>query len=165
MDLPAPIAQALYSPETLAKIKSIGEKYKLHLDVVGDLEALINLRIADKIDDAALKADIKVVVRDQKLAENIIADINSTIFVPLKQALMASTQQPKKPEPTPSNPQVLISEPPLPAVQQTATQPTPSAIVEQKLGSTPQIQPVTKPAAPQAPRQYKGTDPYHEPLD
>ncbi len=159
MDLPAPIAQALYSPETLAKIKAIGEKYKLHLDVVGDLEAFINLRIADKIDDAALKADVRVVVRDPKIAENIISDINDTIFVPLKQALMASTQQPKKTESV-VQPQILISEPPLPAVQ-----PPSSAIVEQKLGSTPQIQPVSKPVVPQAPRQYKGTDPYHEPLD
>lgn len=159
MDLPAPIAQALYSPETLAKIKSIGEKYKLHLDVVGDLEAFINLRIADKIDDAALKADIKVVVRDPKAAESIISDINNTIFVPLKQALVASTQQPKKPE-SAAPPQVLISEPPLPTIQ-----PPTSAIAEQKMGNTPQIQPTSKPITPQAPRQYKGTDPYHEPLD
>jgi hypothetical protein len=161
MDLPAPIAQALYSPETLAKIKSIGEKYRLHLDVVGDLEAFINLRIADKIDDAALKADIKIIVRDPKLAESIIADINNTIFIPLKQALVASTQEPKKTvEPSPSQPQKLISEPQVPALQT----PRPS-IVEQKLGTTPQTQLPSKPVAPQAPRQYKGTDPYHEPLD
>ena len=185
MDIPKQIADALYSPDTLAKIKAIADKYKLHIDVIGDIEAFVNLRIADKITDVELITDITVVVRDKDLAQKIIGEINTTIFDPLKASLIKATPAAEalKPVAPPvtqfpsmstamsgsvpvvptTPPQPMLKEPEVPAVM--ANKPS---ILEIKMPATPAstapaapIAPATPP--PQAPIRYHGTDPYREP--
>lgn len=172
MDTPAVIAQALYSPETLAKIRTIADTYKLHLDVIGDIEAFVNLRIADKISDAELISDIAIVVGDKALADKITADINTSIFAPLKEALKIAAPTPPMSRPmVATGPTTALPVVPPPAVvptQDLLSEPkVPSlTIIEQKMPPLATPKPAeSKPVIPPTPTKYHGTDPYREPVE
>ena len=91
-DIPQVLKDALYSPETVGAIKVIGDKNKLLLDVVGEIEAFVNLRIMGAIDDNDFMKGVRTSVKESKVADTVITDINTTIFGPLRAKLNASTE-------------------------------------------------------------------------
>ncbi|MEK7531256.1 MAG: hypothetical protein AAB573_05325 [Patescibacteria group bacterium] len=91
-DIPQVLKDALYSPQIIGALKAIGDKNKLHLDVVGEIEAFVNLRIMGAIDDADFMKGIRTSVKETKVADTVLTDINTAIFGPLRAKLNASTE-------------------------------------------------------------------------
>jgi hypothetical protein len=91
-DIPQVLKDALYSPEIIGALKAIGDKNKLHLDVVGEIEAFVNLRIMGAVDDADFMKGVRASVTDAKVADTVLTDINTTIFGPLRAKLNTVTE-------------------------------------------------------------------------
>lgn len=158
--LPESVRDAIMSEDTGARIRDIATRNKLHIDQASALEDLTTLVMLGFVptEDFSVEVQRKLLV-EKTAADSIIGDIESEIFVPIRERMQAAGEHPPK-EGAPANPVPAMPSPPppkveapiLPQVEQALTQTTATVI-------PPQTQ--QQPAQAQKPI-YK-IDPYREP--
>ncbi len=149
--LPPELAAKIYSDELLGVIRALGERHGLRIDQVGELEGVINLRLAGVIEDADFRKSVAEAVGNEKSAQ-ILTEIDEQIFKTAKDELIETANAPKTELET-------VQKVPEPA----------RSIVEVKLAN-PSNEPATEtkkqisPVQSEEPPAYKGVDPYREPV-
>ncbi len=186
--LPADIKAAVYGVDMLNIIQKLGEKYKLHIDQVGTLEAeTADVMIGFSKPEEFVGNLSEALIVDRAQAENIAKEINEQVFIKIRESLKnLHTQQvpsivPKvvpaptttKTIPAPaSTPAVAAPKPDLVAAEamlqaKTVSAPAPAVpaqpVVPQK--TVPTAAPVMPPIAKQEPPKpgAYAADPYREP--
>lgn len=101
-----PILKAINSGEVYSGLRSIGEKYNLHLDQLSSLNKYTEMvmlgQMAGESFIKTISADLEV---PNEIATNITSDINNQIITKVRQNMQKQTQPvvppPPKPEPKP----------------------------------------------------------------
>lgn len=90
--LPEKLREILDSSENLEKMEGIGEKHRLHLDQIADLDGLITEVIlgAEKRENFVSELSRRASL-DRELAQKITLDVNQEIFIPLRELLKQET--------------------------------------------------------------------------
>jgi hypothetical protein len=160
--LPEAVKEAMYSVETSDAVLAIGKKYNLHIDQIGLLAeeaGLVMLGLTPSyqfIDSIQKKLGV-----NRATAENITLDVNTEIFLPIREFLRQSGGG------LPSREEVLrdIENPP-PTLEETAPVPIPKTeaptdtIFEQKMAKVFKL-----PKEEVPPPNPKVIDPYLEPTN
>lgn len=189
--LPQATKDMLYSIEMLTIVRGIGQKYGLHVDQVGLLQAeasAVMLGFTDTADFSVQLAEALHVASDQ--AEKIAADVDAQLFSSIRATMKQSyEEQRSSAAPVASTPAAAAAPTPKPVelapipasktpeihpadmmlsqktVSATPTTPPAPQLAAQTPPATPSTssgQPAAPKAAPQAPKSYTN-DPYREP--
>lgn len=192
-ELPEDVRNAINDNDLDAKVRSIGQKFNLHIDQIGGLgdEVMLVMLGFTPLEGfaGALATQLSL---DPVLAQTITAEVNTSIFLSIRESMKKFTEERAAVEPTPdAMPPAVVATPPTPAVVGLTTQviakPTappplsPDMHEAEKLLSTSTVQvpaspttsqgavpapPVIPTAAvdPAKPQLYKA-DPYREPVE
>jgi len=171
-ELPADVQAAIQSSDLHTKITTIGAKYQLHIDQVGELEDEVMLAMLGFAPLEGLGAQL---TRGLNLApdvgEKLAADIHTQIFASIRESMKAFSAKKAaaaNPAPAPAVPAAVATTPATPSAP--AKPPVApdmhkaDVVLSEKTVSTPPA--ATAPAAtgaPATPPIYKA-DPYREPV-
>ena len=177
--LPPKLKQAILSADTQSAIENIHQKYKLHIDKLGNLEdiTLDVLYGIVKPQEYVDKLETELGV-DRATAAGITVDMNSSLFQPLRDSLSEISpvgaqssidrnsllREIQNPTPTPISGRVVLDSMGEPEPSQSETPPTAinePPTTEPKFDSIPEEK-LAKPVA--AERTQTTIDPYLEPL-
>jgi len=87
-ELPADVKEAITSVDTMDIINELKEKYKLHIDQIGQLSAQITLVMAGAASPQRFVSDIESSMRiPKKIAEAITSEVNEKIFRTIRSTL------------------------------------------------------------------------------
>jgi hypothetical protein len=131
--LPEEIKKLLYSEEMYNIIKKIGDKYKLHIDQLGLLEAETGQVMLGFLETKNFSGEISDALHIGKAQADAIAqDINDQLFVKIRESMKkGSAPMPPAPPPPPAVAQPpkppVPPPPPKPAVPPPPTPTTPTA--------------------------------------
>lgn len=164
--LPPDLQRAIDSGETDRIIEDLGKKYKLHIDQLGELNAVIwktLLGLESSVNFVKnLEESLKI---DRTTAENIAREANEEIFLKIRESLKQIEENKHTPKP-----EDLLKE-----IENHASptqSPEKASIFERKLAETVNLKPVENiiitpdaPATPPAPKPIVHVDPYHERIE
>lgn len=135
-NLPEEVKDAIVSVDTADAIKNIGDKYKLHIDQMGVLASLTGgvmlgtLKPHDFLSNIQGKLNISL-----ETAGEIVKDINTAIFFPIRQQLKVihnlerSSEEKYRPEPAPLVEPAMPLGNPDPNIKETTPAPTNNSAV------------------------------------
>lgn len=147
--LPEVMREAIVSVETADKIMAIGKTHNLHIDQIGSLAENVGLvmlgLLSTKEFNKQIENELKI---DHVMAENIAAEVNSQIFLPIRDALRQLTeakdqlptqadvlQEIENPPAAPITPPITPATPPT-IEAPAAVIPPPPSIFEQKMAGS-----------------------------
>ncbi len=131
-ELPEVIREAILSNDIGGHIRAIGTTHKLHVDQLALLEDLTIMTMLGFVSSAEFQTQLKAQLSlDDDTAKKLAEDINTEIFMVVRESLKHSTPAPAAPAVT------------TPAVPPTAVTPVPAAVK------------ITTPAVPPAPAAPK----------
>lgn len=116
--LPSDLQDAIYSVDVSEKLEKIYKKHSLHIDQAGELGSEVGLVMMGltKPNDFAENITRRLSVPEEK-ARAVASDINSQIFMPIRQSLMKLHEERDiKPETQNPKPQIQTSVTPPPPV-------------------------------------------------
>lgn len=172
-ELPADVQAAIQSSDLHTKVTTIGAKYQLHIDQVGELEDEVMLAMLGFAPIEGLGAQLtKGLNLTPDVGEKLAADINTQIFGSIRESMKAfAAKKAVAPTPTTTAPVAAAVPPTVPMIQTMPTTPPVApdmhkadVVLSQKTVSTPPpaAAPTNAPAAG-TPPIYKA-DPYREPI-
>jgi hypothetical protein len=130
-ELPDDVRDAMSSVDTVNILKGLQEKYKLHIDQIGELSAEIAMLMIGAMPPQRFITNIqKSIGADKETAKTIAAEINEKIFKNVRRSLMEihqmdeeknyqdekAKEEETKTIPPPANPEETKIEPKKPAV-------------------------------------------------
>ncbi len=87
-ELPADVKEAITSVDTIEVINELKEKYKLHIDQIGQLSAQITLVMAGAVSPQRFVSDIESSMRIPKeTAQAITSEVNKKVFRTIRTTL------------------------------------------------------------------------------
>jgi hypothetical protein len=164
-ELPDTVQEAILSDDTGAKIRAIGMQYHLHIDQSAALEdatmlVMLGFILPEKFSDEIQRQ----LLTDKNTADAIIADIERSIFVPIRDAMKKTTEA--SVESAPVAPPQIVPAQSAPAPTQAPAAPMLPVAQELLTQKTAVVAPIQKPAAPTSgPAAPYKTDPYREPVE
>jgi hypothetical protein len=155
-ELPEDVRQAIQSTDFAKTIQTIGAKHQLHIDQMASIEDEVYMVMLGFEDTAQLPGNIANALSiDATKAAEIVEDINTGIFLPIRASMQAFIEKQKGGGAVPA---------PAPAAPVTPA----DMMLSQKMVSMPAQKPQTlvPPAvtAPKVGNSYK-VDPYREPAE
>lgn len=101
-DLPKPIRDFLTSDQRDVVVRDLSTKYNLHVDQAGEFERAFILMLLGINKPEEFMSSLSAVGLTPDVINGLAADLNTKVFVPLRNAELAQAAAPaKKPEPLP----------------------------------------------------------------
>jgi hypothetical protein len=149
---PQTVQDAVVSPVTQEVIEQLGQRYKLHVDIVGLIYKLTSYMLVGYIGPEEAFKELKMAGIPEVDARNIMTDINQGVFVPLHEKMRRGTettsdQAAHSPRTTVQNPPV--KHPLSTAPSEISQQPGSHFHLQNKIGPPPRNNPM--PSAPSFP--------------
>lgn len=94
---PEPIQEAFSSELTADVVSDIKAKFRLHIDVAGNLGRELGYLMLGLINPAEFFGGLMLAGTDEATAKGIMEEINSRIFIPLKQQVSGAGRVPAPP--------------------------------------------------------------------
>lgn len=162
--LPMPVKTVITSEETAETIDQIGTKFNLHIDEKGKLGSELGLMLMGlrSPQDFATALKTKIGISDE-VTRQIVGEVNTQIFIPLKEQMQASGIKPIEPQvetapPEPKQiPNIFADEP--------ATQAPKEEAVPVEEPEIPTQIPVQAPTEEKKIEKKYAIDPYREPIE
>ncbi len=191
-EAPPPIQKELTDGEgTAITIFNIGKKLQLHIDKIGLIATLNRDMLLGLIKPEEFLTELLAMKIPDAQAREIMAEINTKIFVPLREEMRSAGRVPAPAQPMPVAPQARPASAPVPVRPQTinliakspdqvSLPPAPAISLSTAVRNAIQHPPLVPPPAPKPtvvqvrPEQTKPpilppssytTDPYREPID
>jgi hypothetical protein len=173
--LPRPVRAYLSSTEISDLMQTFGQKYGLHVDVVGQLSEAVSYMLLGFVSPAQFQDELKAMGIPEGIITTIIQDLNEQVFKPLQEKIRNAPpeepEQEEEEEPIPPAPTAPLVPPArIEAPQMRPTIPTapprsfapelaPELIQEQKMPEPPPFHVSSAPIPPTIPQTLKPPSP------
>ncbi len=154
-ELPADVRQAIQSADFAKTIQTIGAKHKLHIDQMSAIEDEVYLVMLGFEDSSKLSSNIASALSiDAAKADEVVNDINTGIFLPIRASMQAFIAKQKGETPAPAEEKaapvtpadMMLSQKTVSIPAQNApTSATPAAVTAPKIGNTYKVDPYREP--------------------
>ena len=92
--LPEASKEILYSVETSDKLMAIGQQHQLHIDQIGEMADEVGFVLLGLAPSSELLTKLQTRLKVERVvAENLTADINTKIFLPIRDSLRQLTEK------------------------------------------------------------------------
>jgi hypothetical protein len=147
-ELPEDVRNAINDDGLDEKIKAIGQKFNLHIDQIGALGDEVMLALLGFTPLAGFAGELAAQLSlDPVLAQTIVAEINSSIFVSIRESMQKFAEGRSTPLPAPDTKPAATMTPSAPAPIVAPSAPAPAPALPAVIGPTTQViaKPTTAP--------------------
>jgi hypothetical protein len=146
-ELPEDVRNAINDDGLDEKIRVIGQKFNLHIDQIGALGDEVMLALLGFTPLAGFAGELAAQLSlDSVLAQTIVAEINNSIFLSIRESMQKFAEGRSIPPPVPDTKPAATMMPSAPAPSVAPAAPTPVAALPAVIGPTTQV--IAKPATP-----------------